>query len=487
MVIGSGPGGLQVSYCLQRLGIEHALLSADEAPGGMFRRFPFFQRLLSWTKPYAPAERDTRAYEWYDWNSLLADDPDHRAVMAGLMDGTSEFPTRPDMERNLATFVERTGLPVRYGCRWESSQREASAEGDRFVIVTDEGEYRARICVFAVGVAEAWTPPGPGMDQVPHYVDTRPAETYAGRRLFIIGKQNSGFELANGLLPWARSIVLASPRSATFSITNHSLAGIRARYLQPVEDFVVGGGVHVVNASIERVERRGDAFLVHTRRSENGQPLVVEADDVIAATGFQAPLRDLAALGVALFGQSRLPAQSPFWESATVPGIFFAGTITQGAAGLKKYGIPSSSGAVAGYRYNARVLAEQIAERHFGWQRPRPELEAAAVVPYLLDEATQAPELWNQRSYLARAISVEAGSGIRDEGIVPLAWFVDSSGPDALAVAVETDDRGDIHPAVYVRRAGRVDERLLESHPLLDFRTPGNRAQLEEIVRPLVA
>ncbi|MGI8703557.1 MAG: hypothetical protein ACR2JZ_03490, partial [Candidatus Limnocylindrales bacterium] len=153
MVIGSGPGGLQVSYCLRRLGIEHALLSADEAPGGMFRRFPFFQRLLSWTKPYAPAEPDTRAYEWYDWNSLLADDPDHRAVMAGLMDGTSEFPTRPDMERNLATFVERTGLPVRYGCRWESSQREVLAEGDRFVIVIDEGEDRARSCVFAVGGA----------------------------------------------------------------------------------------------------------------------------------------------------------------------------------------------------------------------------------------------------------------------------------------------------------------------------------------------
>ena len=27
-------------------------------PGGMFRRFPFFQRLLSWTKPYAPVPRD---------------------------------------------------------------------------------------------------------------------------------------------------------------------------------------------------------------------------------------------------------------------------------------------------------------------------------------------------------------------------------------------------------------------------------------------
>jgi hypothetical protein len=35
----------------------------------MFLRFPFFQRLLSWTKPYAPVPRGTRAYERYDWNS----------------------------------------------------------------------------------------------------------------------------------------------------------------------------------------------------------------------------------------------------------------------------------------------------------------------------------------------------------------------------------------------------------------------------------
>ena len=44
-----------------------------------------------------------------------------------------------------------------------------------------------------------------------------------------------------------------------------------------------------------------------------------------------------------------------------MPGIFFAGTISQGAAGLKKHGQPSNSGAVHGARYNARLLARHIA------------------------------------------------------------------------------------------------------------------------------
>ena len=56
VVIGSGPGGLQLSYGLRRHGVEHAVLSADDGPGGMFLRWPFFQRLLSWTKPHAPAD-----------------------------------------------------------------------------------------------------------------------------------------------------------------------------------------------------------------------------------------------------------------------------------------------------------------------------------------------------------------------------------------------------------------------------------------------
>ena len=75
VVVGSGPGGLQTAYCLRRLGVQHAAISRDERPGGMFQRFPVYQRLISWTKPDAPAERSSREYEWYDHNSLLADEP----------------------------------------------------------------------------------------------------------------------------------------------------------------------------------------------------------------------------------------------------------------------------------------------------------------------------------------------------------------------------------------------------------------------------
>jgi thioredoxin reductase len=487
VVVGSGPGGIQVSYALRRQGIDHALLSADPAPGGMFRRWPFFQRLLSWTKPYAPVERGGRAYERYDWNSLLADEPDNRAIMPDLMDGTSYFPSRPEMEQNIATFADRTGTVARYDCRWTATRREETADGTTFVLETTDGEYRAGVVIFAVGVAQPFSPPTPGIEHAAHYADTRPAETYADRRVFIMGKQNSGFELASGLLPWARRIYLASPSPAKLSVNTRSLVGVRARYVQPFEDHVLGGGVSVLDASIGGIEPRADGgYVVTIRPSEGGEDLPIEVDEVISATGFVSPLLDLPALGVATFGQARLPAQTPYWESATVPGIFFAGTIGQGAAGLKKHGMPANSGAVHGARYNARCLVSHLARTRFQLAVRTPAVEATDLVDVLVGELAAAPELWHQRAYLARVISLGPETGPMDEGIVPLAAFVDAQGDDgqtdALALTLEADGTGAIYPVLYLRRDGHVEERPVEPDPLLRFDTPAVRAQVESIV-----
>jgi hypothetical protein len=172
------------------------------------------------------------------------------------MDGSSSFPSRPEMELNLATFAERTGMRVRYDC----AGRQLAARRTSFVLTHERrrvplpgGRLRRRRGR-AVEARHA------RFRARAHYVDTREAASYAGKRLFIVGKQNSGFELATGLLPWAQRIVLASPRPAKLSVNTHSLLGVRARYVQPFEDEVLGGGVFILNASIDRVERFGGGF-----------------------------------------------------------------------------------------------------------------------------------------------------------------------------------------------------------------------------------
>ena len=481
MVVGSGPGGLQLSYALMHLGVPHAVISADPAPGGMFRRWPFFQRLLSWTKPFAPVERGTRFYERYDWNSLIPDDDQHRAIQPRLMDGSSYFPSRSEMEQNIATFARDTGIRVRYDCRWTGTVRD----GEGFRLHTTAGEYRARVLVFAFGLAEPWKPDIPGIEHVPHYAETRAPETYAGKRVFIIGKETSAFELANGFLPWARQIVLASPRPTQLSVVTNSLVGVRARYVQPYEDNILGGGVVIMNASIDEVSRAGEVFRVRTTRSDGGGSLVFEAEDVIATTGFQPPLGDLPQLGVVSSGREKIPSQTPMFESISVPHVYFAGTATRGAPGLKKNGIPSSSGAVHGHRYNARILARHIARTYFGIDPARPTLKRDEVLGYLLSELSRAPELWHQKSYLARTLLWDGTRGIVDDGIVPLQLFVDAAGDDGVAVAIEANPKAEIYPAVYVRMNNVVTEHLLPTNPLLDFETAEHRAQLTAVLAPL--
>jgi thioredoxin reductase len=477
VVVGSGPGGLQTSQVLSSLGVGHAVISRDQAPGGMFRRFPIYERLISWTKPDAPVERGTREYEWYDHNSLVGEG-DACALVPEFMDRSYDVPSRAEMEAALERFTERAGVEVRYGCAWDATRREGSG----FALETSDGEYRCRFAVFAIGMTERWLPEIPGRELAKHYVETGPAAAYQGKRVVIIGKRNSGFEIANGLLPWARELVLVSPRPVKIDVLPQS--PLRLRYLQPYEEYVRGGaGTFVVDAAIDGLERSNGALRVVADGTTWPGRLEFDADEVILATGFQVPLRDLRQLGVATALNDRVPALSPFFESVSAPGIFFAGNATAGSKGPRKHGVSPNSTSVNGFRYNARVLAEHIADR-LGIERPRPTVDSSELIDLLLHELAAAPELWIQKNFLARVISASNGS-FRDEGILPLEHFLDSDGEDAVAAAIEMDPQAVIHPTIYVRRGGRIQEHELPPHPVHAFGGTGYRRELETILKAL--
>lgn len=480
VVVGSGPGGLQTAYSLARLGVSHAVISADDAPGGMFRRLPIYQRLISWTKPESPVERATREYELYDHNSLVGDEATHQALVAAAMDRAYDVPSRPEMQAGLEAFAERTGLNVRYGCRWEGTRRT----DDGFVLETTDGEYTARAVVFALGATTPWKASVPGLDEVPHYVETRPPREYDGRSVCIIGKRNSAFEIANSLLPWARQIVLVSPRPVSTVALAHS--PLRTRYLQPYDEHVRGGfGTSIVDAAVESIERTADGYRVHAVGTHWDGRLVIETDDAIAATGFRVPFGDLLDLGLATVADGRMPALSPFWESLSIPGVFFAGNATQGSPGLRKHGISSTSSSVNGFRYNARVLVRHLVEQEFGIDPPRPPVAPEGLPAFLLGELTRAPELWIQKGYLCRVVNV-LDDGPHDDGILPLEIFVDETGPDAVAVSVEMAPKGTIYPVVYTRRSNRVEEHPLPTHPLHRYEGEEYVKKVSGLVAPLL-
>ena len=211
--------------------------------------------------------------------------------MPELMDGTSSFPSRPEMEHNLATFAERTGLQVRYDCRWEATRARRRA----FVLDTSDGEYRCQAAVFAVGVAEPWMPDTPGFEHVAA-LRRHPRRRRLRRQAAVHRGQG---ELRASSWPPACSSgrsASCSPRRGRPSCrsTRTRCAGVRARYVQPVEDQILGGGVFILNASIDARRARARRLPRPSARAPRaGGELAVEADEVIAATGFGRPLRDL--------------------------------------------------------------------------------------------------------------------------------------------------------------------------------------------------
>jgi hypothetical protein len=289
------------------------------------------------------------------------------------------------------------------------------------------------------------------------------------------------------MLPWARQIVLSSPSPASLSVDTRSLVGVRARYVQPYEDHVLGGGVSLLNASTGSIEKLPDGVLrAHLHRSDGGGDMTIDAEEIIAATGFTAPLLDLPKLGCQVFGASRLPVQTPWWESATLPGVFFAGTLGQGARGLRKHGIPSNSGAVHGARYNARVLARRLAEDRFGIGIHRPVMEPETLIDFLTTEIADAPDLFHQRAYLARVVAVDPSGRLRDSGVLPLAHAVDAGGENAIMVTLEADGSGAIYPVLYSRVDGAVNEHPLEPDPLLRYDGAETRAAIASVVGPVL-
>ena len=437
-------------------------------PGGMFLRFPFFQRLLSWTKPYAPVPRGDARLRVLRLEQPLGEEPD-----------ASGDPCRADGRRRPSSLAAgdgglagrsscaRAGLPIRYGCRWQATRargRAASCSRRR------DGEYRCPAVVFAVGVAEAFTPDSRASSTSrTTSTPAPPSPTPASACSSSASRTRASSWPAGCSRGPAASCSPRRGRPSSRSRRN-SLAGIRARYVQPVEDRFMGGGVFILDAAIDGVERVGDAppgahsRLGRQRRAWTSRPTRSSprpASRRRCATCRRSAWRPSVRAGCRPRRRTgRAPRCPASTSRAPSPWARPGSRRTASAA-------PAPSRARATTR---AILARTLAERHFGVELPREPVAPSAVVDRLLEEASDAPELWNQKGYLARAILV-GPDGPFDDGIVPLQAFVDGDGPDGAAITLEGDADGVIRPVAYVRRRG-ADQRG-HARPRAAPRVPG--------------
>ncbi|MEV6155645.1 NAD(P)-binding domain-containing protein [Nonomuraea sp. NPDC052129] len=408
LVIGAGPAGLQLGYFLEKAGRSYQILEAGPTPGMFFRTFPRHRTLISINKRYNGTS-DPELNLRMDWNSLLSDDPD--LLFTRYSD--RYFPAADDMVRYLADYAAACGLRIVHDARAVHITRAPAAGPFR---VTDERgrTYEAKRLIVATGVSRPNVPEIPGIETAELYgtAATDPAD-YVNQRVLIIGKGNSAFETADNLVETAAVIHVAGPNSVRMAWRTHFVGHLRAVNNNFLDTYQLKSQNAVLDGSVKRIEQQADGSYLVTVSFARADEVTkdIPYDRVIVCTGFRfdASIFD-DGCRPELMIRDRFPALTPAYESVSVPGLYFAGTLTQ-SRDFKR----GTSGFIHGFRYGTRSLHRVLEHRYHGVPWPGRELaaEPEAMAAAVLNRVNRSSALWQQFGLLADVIAPDGRGGAR--------------------------------------------------------------------------
>ena len=430
LIVGGGPAGLQMGYFLEQSGRDYLILERG-SPGEFFRHLPRHRRLISINKVETGYDDPEINLRW-DWNSLLSD---NELLFKDYSD--LYFPDADDLVRYLEDFAETFDLRMR--CDEEVTR--VSRDEDGFRVETGRGVYRCRRLIMATGVSEPHRPDIPGIDLTENYVDVSiDPEDFRGQRVLLLGKGNSAFELANGLIGTTSLIHIASPQPIQMAWKTHHVGHLRALNNNFLDTYQLKSQNAVLDCTVKSIEKTDGEFRVEVSYTHaDGEEEVLHYDRVICATGFRFDDSVFAAdcrPDMAING--RFPAQTEGWESTNVPDLFFAGTIMQ-VLDYKKV----TSSFIHGFRYNLRALDRLFGMRYHDqpWPGRSLPLDRDAVVEAIMERINRTSALWQQFGFLGDVLLLDPEEGeVRYLEEMPLGWVHGSEmfdGRDYLTVTLE--------------------------------------------------
>lgn len=176
VVIGAGQAGLSASYHLQRLGIAHVVLDANDAPGGAWQ---------------------------HRWDELTMHDVHGVAELPG-----AEAPARDSRQANqavpesFAAYEAQHALPVIRPVKVD----EVTDEGGILVVRAGDRVWRTCTLVNATGTwTHPFVPHYPGMEtflgEQLHTADYERAENFRGKRVLVVGGGASAVQFLGAIRP----------------------------------------------------------------------------------------------------------------------------------------------------------------------------------------------------------------------------------------------------------------------------------------------
>ncbi|MBV9773659.1 MAG: NAD(P)-binding domain-containing protein [Gemmatimonadetes bacterium] len=398
IVLGAGPAGVQMGYCLEQAGHSYTLLEGGDSPGTFYKTFPRHRTLISSNKVYTGFDDPEMNMRW-DWNSLVSDSPE----MLFKNYSTRYFPPADDLVRYLGDFVRHFGIRVRYNTR---VARVTKVDGE-FVLTDTEGNtYRAKRVVVATGYSRPYQPEIPGFELTESYneVSVDPAD-FINQHVLIVGKGNSAFETADNLIPTAAVIHVISPSPVNLAWKTHFVGHLRAVNNNFLDTYQLKSQNAILDATIEKIEKRDGRYVVSVSYTHaNGEREELFYDRVISCTGFRfdASIFDETCTPE-LAIKDRFPRQTSAWESTNVPGLYFAGSLMH-MRDFKKH----TSGFIHGFRYNVVALHRILEARYHARPLPRRSIEATVegLTEAVVARVNRSSALWQQFGFLGDALVV---------------------------------------------------------------------------------
>jgi thioredoxin reductase len=373
IILGAGPGGLQMGYFLHRQRRDYLILERNQTAGSFFETQPRHRKLLSINKRYNYFAEDEFNLR-HDWNSLLSDDPEMRFT------NYSEdlFPDASELHTYLQAYASRFDLNIVFG----RTVARVSRDGDDDFVITDvDGNtYRCEILLSALGTVGPNIPCDiDGIEFAESYEEHElDLERYRNKRVGIIGQGNSAFETADHLAGTAATVHILAKRPVKFAWQTHHVGDVRAINNNLFDMYQLKSLHAVLTPTLTAIRQLpgGTLETSHHYDYPNAKPpgslmLTREYDYLIRCTGWKWSADEIFSENVQPTTHSggKYLALSSSWESENVPDLFFIG----GAMGSSDR--KSTSAFIHGYRYNIRTLHHLLEERYDDTEYPRTVLD----------------------------------------------------------------------------------------------------------------
>lgn len=299
---------------------------------------------------------------------------------------------------------------------------------------------------------------------------TTDPQGYADKRVLIIGKGNSAFETASAILGHASMVHLASRHPLRLAWNTKHPGDVRGQHGAVLDSYQFKTLHSVLDCTVDDIRPVGDHFEVDiTYVHADGERATLEYEAVLRCTGFR--------MDTALFDETcrpamvrdgRMPAVGPDWQSTSVDGLYFAGTIAQDRD-FKR----ASSAFIDGFRYNLRTLTALLRERYADTPLPygKVPIDAEPLTRLILDRVNWSSALWTQFEFLCDAYVVDGPGGtVRHYADLPEEYAVSRFGESEQYYTV----------ALRWGRDAYTDVFAIERHP-----EPGRAAE-SAFIHPVI-